>query len=227
MAAIPSSSSDATYGCTDSDIESSTTNYGNAADEAVHYKFRDGVLGWESFQLKDEDIITVTRVGGSSVTYNIFSLAPAEAVETTAELEPKQAPFQLRTTVATKLPPEFLDRHLFQGLLPQLNPSNDIHTLISTISGTGLAPEFFEKILQPLLRAIGLTDSKYHVVRTESAESVKEFARSVLLVGANIGRRQTVLMLSGDGGVVDTINGLLVSGTRSRHVTLYTPYTHH
>jgi hypothetical protein len=56
-------------------------------------------------------------------------------------------------------------------------------------------------------------------VRTSSAESVVEFARSTLLVAANQGRKQTVLMLSGDGGMVDTINGLLESGHQSRYFT--------
>jgi hypothetical protein len=204
--AIPSSSSDATSS-SESDTESSTTNYGHIADEPVHFSYRNGALAWASSSLKDEDIITVTRA--SNIEHTIFSLAPAD----------DKKPFELRTTNATTLPQAFLDKHLFQALPSHLQPDNNIHVLISTLSGTGLSPEFFDEVLHPILRAIGLVDSQYHVVRTSSAESVVEFARSTLLVAANQGRKQTVVMLSGDGGMVDTINGLLEGGHRSRYFT--------
>ncbi|KAF4627572.1 hypothetical protein G7Y89_g10582 [Cudoniella acicularis] len=84
---------------------------------------------------------------------------------------------------------------------------------------TSLSPNFFDEVLHPVLKAIGLADSTYNVVRTKSAESAMDFARSTLLVAANEGKKQTVLMLSGDGGVVDMINGLLESGGRSKNYT--------
>jgi hypothetical protein len=202
----PSSSSDASYS-SESDTESSTTNYGHVADEPVHFSYCNGALAWSSSSLNDEDIITVTRTG--SIDHTIFSLAPPD----------DEKPFELRTTNATTLPQAFLDKHLFQALPSCLQPDNDIHILISTLSGTGLSPAFFDEVLHPLLRAIGLADSIYSIVRTSSAESVVEFARATLLVTASKGRKQTLLMLSGDGGMVDTINGLLESGQRSRYFT--------
>jgi diacylglycerol kinase family enzyme len=206
MASFPSSS-DGTYPSSDSDTESSTTNYGHVDDEPVHLSYRGGALAWGSSELKDEDIIVVTKVEGS-IGHTIFSLAP----------EAGDSPFELRTTRATLLPQAFLDRYLFEAL-PSYLLTDHIHVLISTLSGTGLAPAFFDSILHPVLRAIGLADSKYTVIRTKSAESVKDFARSTLLVAANQGQKQTVLMLSGDGGMVDTINGLMESGERSRYVS--------
>jgi diacylglycerol kinase family enzyme len=207
MASFPSSS-DGTYPSSDSDsdTESSTTNYGHVDDEPVHLSYQNGTLAWASSKLRDEDIITVTNAEGS-VGHTIFSLDP----------DPGDKPFELRTTNTTLLPQAFLDRYLFEALPSHLQPGNDIHVLISTLSGTGLSPAFFDEILHPLLRAIGLADSRYSVTRTNSAESVKEFARSSLLVAANRGQKQTVLMLSGDGGMVDTINGLLESRKRSRY----------
>ncbi|KAE9362717.1 hypothetical protein N431DRAFT_424565 [Stipitochalara longipes BDJ] len=202
MASIPSSS-DGTYPSSDSDTESSTTNYGHIDDEPVHLSYRNGVLSWGSSELRDEDIIVATRVDGS-IGHTIFSLAS----------DTGHGPFELRTTRATLLPQAFLDQYLFNSLPPYLL-TDDIHVLISTLSGIGLAPAFFDDVLHPLLRAIGLADSAYTVTRTKSAESVKEFARSTLLVAANEGKKQTVLMLSGDGGMVDTINGLMESGERS------------
>jgi diacylglycerol kinase family enzyme len=206
MASIPSSS-DGTYPSSDSDNESSTTNYGHIDDEPVHLSYRNGVLSWGTSELRDEDIIVATTVKGS-IAHTIFSLAS----------DTGKSPFELRTTRATLLPQAFLDQYLFNSL-PSYLLTDHIHVLISTLSGIGLAPAFFDDVLHPLLRAIGLADSAYSVIRTKSAESVKEFARSTLLVAANEGKKQTVLMLSGDGGMVDTINGLMESGKRSRYVS--------
>lgn len=212
MAALHASDSGATSpsNSSDSDTESSTTNYGHVDDEPYHLSYHKGELTWGSYKLKDEDIITVTGIKGSNVGHTIFSLVPTDAES--------QKPFELRTTNATLLPEAFLDKFLFRGLPPHLDPSINVQILISTLSGTGLSPAFYDDILHPLLKNIGLADSSYNVVRTKSAESVMEFARSTLLVGANEGKNQTVLMLSGDGGMVDTINGLLESGNKSRYL---------
>ncbi|KAH6662507.1 ATP-NAD kinase-like domain-containing protein [Halenospora varia] len=209
MAALHASDSGATSpsNSSDSDTESSTTNYGHVDDEPYHLSYRKGELTWGSYKLKDEDIITVTGIKGSNVGHTILSLVPTDAES--------QKPFELRTTNATLLPEAFLDEFQFRGLPPHLDPSINLQILISTLSGTGLSPAFYDDILHPLLKNIGLADSNYNVVRTKSAESVMEFARSTLLVGANEGKNQTVLMLSGDGGMVDTINGLLESGNKS------------
>lgn len=167
--------------------------------------------------MRDEDVITVTRAKSSEpdapTEYTICSLAPAaDAQESNSATR-----FKLRTTASSDLPGQFLDKHLFQGLPAYLGPDENVrHVLISTRSGTGLASGFFDEVLEPLLSAIGLKASDYNVVQTKNTDSVKEFARGVLLVQANEGKKQTVLMLSGDGGVVDTINGLLEDGDRSR-----------
>lgn len=181
------------------------------------FSYNDGCLGWAGGQLKDEDIITVTRTETNGVDavcgYTIFSLEPANASD---QAPP---PFKLSTTSASNLPQSFLDKHIFQGLPAHLDHNvNVLHILISIRSGTGLAPQFFEEILESLIGALGLKSSGYNVVRTTSVESVKEYAKSELLVEANKGKKQTVLMLSGDGGIVDVINGLLESGNRSRYI---------
>ncbi|TVY45879.1 Sphingosine kinase [Lachnellula occidentalis] len=204
----PSSSSDGTYPSSDSDTESSTTNYGQYGHPGEEPKpvYREGSLSWAKSTLKDEDIITVTKDEGNE--YTIFSLAPADP-------DGQGRLYELRTTFATLLPQAFLDKHLFRTLPQHLLPPNTLHVLISTLSGTGLAPDFFDEVLHPLLKAVGLADPSYIVLRTKSTESVKEFAKSRLLAGANAGSQQTVLMLSGDGGMVDTINGLLEEESRS------------
>ena len=205
MAAQPASS----FGATLKDRDPADPR--QAADNP---SYNDGVLVWDGGHLKDEDVITVTKNNQASAVagYTIFSLEPPDAYQ----LAPP-VPFKLRTTSASRLPKPFADKHLFQDLLPHLDPKeNVLFVLISTLSGTGLGPHFFDEILEPLLKGIGLKESDYSVVRTKSVESVKEFAQSQLLLQANEGKKQTVMMLSGDGGMVDTINGLLEPGDRSR-----------
>jgi len=225
MASLPDPSSSSTTSRPSGDSKSSTANNGHIDGEAVHFSYERGELSWSndnategkmsSGSLKDEDVVVVTKAT-TGLGHNIFSLAATEAADTAGDSSPKQFPFDLRQTSAANLSQEFLDAHLLQSLPSQLSPADsDIHVVISTLSGTGLAPPFFDSILQQVLAAVGLKPSDYNVFRTESTESVSEFARSVLLGGANKGLKQTCLMLSGDGGIVDAINGLLKSRERS------------
>lgn len=165
---------------------------------------------------KDENIITVTSVEGENKIWSLEETSPP------SDSALNQLSVELRTTYASDLPQEFCEKHLFKALPAYLDPAkNEVNLLISALSGTGLAPSFYVNVLRPILDAIGLKESSYMVRRTSSAGSVKEFAQSVLLAGANKGKQQTVLLLSGDGGIVDIINGLLESGERSRYSSLY------
>lgn len=213
---VPSSSSNAIYS-SNSDAESNATS---AYDAAQYVIYNDGELSWtgggegddgKMSRLKDEEVVMAMK--GAQGGYQVFSIPPPETTL-------NQQPFELHTTHIPNLPQPFLNMHAFAHFPAWLDPTqgNEIHVLISTLSGTGLAPTFFDSILPPILKAIGLEEESYKVTRTQSAESMKDFATSILLPGANQGRKQTVLMLSGDGGMVDTINGLLESGERSRYV---------
>lgn len=182
------------------------------ATDAIYSNWR---ITWgdDASVLQDEDVITVTIAEGNPTQHTIWSLVSIK------EPDSEQPPFKLRSTSAASLPQEFLDKHLFKGLPEHLNAaSHEIHVLISTLSGTGLSPSFFDNVLHYVLGAIGLKELDYKIIRTSSAESVAEFARSVLLPRAGEGKKQTVLMLSGDGGVVDTINGILDSEDRPRYI---------
>lgn len=181
--------------------------------EDAHASYQDGQLTWDGGSLGDENIITITHIDSRQNEHVIWSLVPVDTASGA-----KEPPFTLQSTPATNLPSEFLSRHLLQVLPDHLDlKSTDIYVLISTRSGTGLALDFFNNVLQPLLKAIGLPDSAYTAIQTENAESVKKFAHSTLLVGAHTDRKQTVLLLSGDGGTVDTVNGLLEKGSQARY----------
>lgn len=221
---IPSSSSDAAHS-SDNDTEvtdSSATTYAYLADDPVHFSYRDGDLTWSGAvgidgrisggKIQGEDVICVTENEGpnGSLGYTIFSLLPTEGGI-------KKLPFELKTTSATNLPQECLESYLVRSLPTYLRSAEtQIYVLISTLSGTGLAPDFYDAVLYQILGSVGLPEGSYTLIRTDNADSVKDFASSTLLGGANKGKKQSILMLSGDGGMVDTINGLLESGEKSR-----------
>ena len=78
--------------------------------------------------------------------------------------------------------------------------STEIHVVISTRSGTGLAEDFFSKVVQPLLATLGL-DGSYQVHKTTSEKTISELAESLFLPQAKSGILQTIVLLSGDGYV--------------------------
>ncbi|CZT08020.1 uncharacterized protein RAG0_13256 [Rhynchosporium agropyri] len=196
----------------------------NPEDEAPsEFTYEDGVLKWDSTEIRDDDVITVINTLGGTAEYTIFSLEPertteekaAEVEDTGKGASQTASPFKLRTTNAMILPQAFLDKFQFQGLPPYLQAAKDVYVLISTLAGTGLPIPFFSEILHPLLRATSFEDSRYTVIKTKSSESVKEFTKFHLVDGANEGKEQVVMVLSGDGGVVDIINVLLQGKERS------------
>ncbi|KAG4031329.1 hypothetical protein MFRU_009g01160 [Monilinia fructicola] len=211
---IPSSNSDATYSSSDNDTEvteSSATPYAYLANDLT-WSGSVGLDGGVSDgKIKGEDVICVVENEGRNQTsgYTIFSLSPIDGGV-------GKLPFELKTTSATKLPQECLESYLVKSLPTYLRSAEtQIYVLISTLSGTGLAPYFYDNVLNRILDSIGLPATSYTLIKTDNADSVKEFAGSILLDGANKGIKQSILMLSGDGGMVDTINGLLESGEKS------------
>lgn len=89
------------------------------------------------------------------------------------------------------------------------------HVIVSTGSGTGTALQVWQALVHPLLTRLNLhqtTDYTLHV--TESATSVSSFVETHILASANRGAKQSLLLLSGDGGIVDVVNTLL-STTRA------------
>ena len=122
---------------------------------------------------------------------------------------------------ATNLPRSFIDANVMSSRFRQLVPSkgtskgggsvSSLYVVISIGSGTGEAQQFFDNIVKPAFTASGVQPSSYYVHTTDSNKSIARFISAVILPRANEGVSQTILFLSGDGGVVDTINVLLSS----------------
>ncbi|KAM0431914.1 hypothetical protein ACHAPT_005167 [Fusarium lateritium] len=142
------------------------------------------------------------------------------------EPENRERPFQLSILRTTQIPSELLDlmitglpSYLQHGITSKYGITNQVDIIVSTKSGTRLALTVWQDVLQPLWdfvarhkeRTDGLTvDSSrlhYRVTVTESSETVREFSRQLWTPGGGRSNARTVVLLSGDGGVVDLLNG--------------------
>lgn len=127
-------------------------------------------------------------------------------------------------TKASGLPAGFLDTYLVEQRPTQfsLGKAKDqtvnLHIIISTRSGAGFAQTFLFDVLEPSLSALGVSREAYKVHETLSDQTITELTRSVFVPRANGGIPQTIILLSGDGGMVDIINGLLSSPTSTHYV---------
>ncbi|EME88440.1 diacylglycerol kinase [Pseudocercospora fijiensis CIRAD86] len=93
----------------------------------------------------------------------------------------------------------------------------NFHVIVSTGSGTGLAAEVWKQLVKPGLEHIKVDEAKHYALHyTDSESTVSELTRDILLPQANLGVYQSVLLMSGDGGIVDIVNTLL-SGNRSQN----------
>lgn len=81
-----------------------------------------------------------------------------------------------------------------------------LQVIVSVASGTGQAKRLYEKAVQPLLQR--LLPDQYIVHYTTSADTVSEITLDRFLPAANAGQQQALLLLSGDGGLVDVLNAL-------------------
>ncbi|KAK7704973.1 hypothetical protein SLS64_008321 [Diaporthe eres] len=191
-------------------------------DDASLVKYKDGRITWPSGarsgsedagSVKTEEIVLIAELSGGG--YLILALSQGE--EGAAES------FQLSSFTAPNLPQDLLDQFLLDKIPEHLSPSRDssLDVIISSKSGTGQSQKFYDTVLQPLLGALGLAGEEssagvnspangkvYQVTVTKDADSVKEFSRERWgRDGRSAGGSGTVILLSGDGGIVDLLNG--------------------
>ncbi|MCJ1303585.1 hypothetical protein MMC08_006395 [Hypocenomyce scalaris] len=132
--------------------------------------------------------------------------------------------YELKQVRVTDPPRLWLDHFLISTPPEHLSIPRDrkkgsnIHVVVSVKSGLCKAKIFCEEIVRPVFSAFGLKDDDYLVHETESEHSITELVRTAFLPRANKGLRQTVLLLSGDGGVVDFVNILLTSSQSDTYV---------
>lgn len=84
-----------------------------------------------------------------------------------------------------------------------LQHAEPVHIVVSTRSGTGAAPIVLRDIVQPFCSYLGI-DHRIH--ETQSAETLLQLSRTLFLGKASAGVPQTIILLSGDGGLVDIVD---------------------
>lgn len=185
---------------------------------SIDYK-QDGVLTWpvahdsgrkEIILGKDIVLVAKTTNGG----YLILTLQQ--------ESQDGKEPFQLLLFLASGLPQSLLDQFLVSDLPDSLRTgtSSSLDVLVSVRSGTGLGEKFFHSVLQPLLAVLGLKDRddhgtedrSYTATLTKDANTVKEFAKTKIGTHSSsesdTEKSKTIVLLSGDGGLVDLLNAV-------------------
>ncbi|KAF5000609.1 hypothetical protein FGRMN_1641 [Fusarium graminum] len=119
-------------------------------------------------------------------------------------LKAEEIPSELRSTAMAGLPP-----HLQHGSTNEHGTTNQVDIIVSLKSGVGLASEFWEEVLCPLWKHIAdeaSDEPQYRLVQTESPETVREYAQT-LWTSNERSKPRTIVLLSGDGGIVDLLNG--------------------
>ncbi|KAI6785307.1 uncharacterized protein J7T54_006949 [Emericellopsis cladophorae] len=145
------------------------------------------------------------RQNGDKMSFTTAALKEAVAPD-------DSEPFKLVLIHSDAISDELSDAYLIDKFPPYLvhDAWNQVDVVMSTKSGTHLALPFWSTVLQPLLSTLARTfpEAKVdqaNILVTESAESVSDFARQ--LWSSPAAPTRTVILLSGDGGMVDILNG--------------------
>lgn len=139
------------------------------------------------------DILSVIPVQDSTSDYQVLYVAH--------DGENKESHGSLRRIRISSLPIGL--SHAMTEIPAHLQNPEPVQVVVSTHSGTGAASAVFRDIVQPFFEFLGI---EHRVHETESAETILELSRSLFLEKANAGIPQTILLLSGDGGLVDIVD---------------------
>jgi diacylglycerol kinase family enzyme len=96
----------------------------------------------------------------------------------------------------------------------------ETYIILSTGSGNQAAASFFREVVYPILVSHngpeGAGAMKVH--ETTSATSILEFTDDIIFPAANNGKALRIILFSGDGGIVDLVNGLSSQPTSSAYI---------
>lgn len=105
-------------------------------------------------------------------------------------------------------PPRLLDiTKKPRDVPPAASDSRETHIILSTGSGHQKAQSFYDDVLSPIIEATGIKTTNLHITQSES--SILDLTRDTFFPAANSGTALRIILASGDGGIVDLVNGLL------------------
>lgn len=166
---------------------------------------------WHKIPAKN--ILVVTGKKETQDEYHFLHVEPNAA----AEQDSTASPILFRANLITNPPSLLVNDHSIptgQSCWEYRQTHNAVqpnfYVVLSTGSGTGLATTVWEQTLKPMLDYCEIVQGKDYVLYTTTSEtSITELVRDMILPRANLGVKQSMILMSGDGGVVDTINALL------------------
>ena len=129
--------------------------------------------------------------------------------------EPSAPEAKFESLQVKNLPPSYVELHSRRPpsyflVSSYRDATPNFHIIVSVRSGTGEAQHFYS-ILKNVLHSLQMDETSYKLHTTESEKSITDLARTVFLPRAQEGFAQTIVLLSGDGGIVDLVNVLLSS----------------
>ncbi|KAK2737893.1 hypothetical protein FQN57_007344 [Myotisia sp. PD_48] len=186
----------------------SITSRGTVDGDPVEISFSDQCLEWTYIAtpskpsrsvLASSIIAVIPWVGEAAVPENVLVYISKDEIHEERMCVKSFRILGLPQFILEKYGRQTSPQHL------QISPPTDIHVVISTRSGTQLAAPFYEYALKPLLALINVKD--YQVSETQSTETILELANTIFVPRARAGFAQTIILLSGDGGLIDLIKG--------------------
>ncbi|KAI4603250.1 hypothetical protein KJ359_006043 [Pestalotiopsis sp. 9143b] len=168
----------------------------------------------QSGHFPTHQVVYVGKDSASNGAYNVFSVRE--------DLKDTEKPYDLVKSKVQHVPESVLSEFLLpDGPADHLRdaPDRKIHVVVSTGSGTGLASKFYDFVLRPLLGHVGLSErqqsktspedggSPYTLLVTKDAQSIQRFARDLNISAKGSRLQHTVVLLSGDGGAIELLNG--------------------
>ncbi|KAJ5720268.1 uncharacterized protein N7483_008202 [Penicillium malachiteum] len=168
-----------------------------------------------------EDVLHCTSHAGAQGNINLSNIVgvlPTNSPSTHSVLflikpedESEEAAGYLHKIDISSLPPALTQ---FLVTVPDyLKHPEPVQVIVSVASGTQTAQAVFQDLVKPFLTHVGL---EYEVHETKSAQTIKELAQSQFLDRACSGIPQTIILLSGDGGLVDLVE-VFYESNRSVH----------
>ncbi|CEI40317.1 hypothetical protein FVEN_g1755 [Fusarium venenatum] len=176
--------------------------------------FTDKNLTWTSTGTSEStsrhELVLVREVKSSTESpshYLLFLLKEDQGNEehpcSLSILKTNEIPSELRNITLAELPP-----HLKHDSANEHGITNQVDVIVSMNSGVGQALRVWQYVLKPLWESFTDDSEKqqYRLIQTDSAETVRDYARHLWALEER-SKTRTIVLLSGDGGVVDLLNG--------------------
>lgn len=154
----------------------------------------ENILVCDDTRIDLDDILGVFQISAHEPGYNVLFVERDNSGGA-------NSPESVNKIQISSLPPSL--SRLVAEIPGHLQHEEPLQVVVSTRSGTGAAQSVFQNTVRPFLAHL---DLKYEVYETQSTQTILELSQSRFLERACSGSPQTILLLSGDGGLIDIVD---------------------